>query len=175
MLPIIVAAWSGAYHFAVGITNPTGGSDVPRLDLLLTAECLSYGEPAAEDDKPPPPTLRQDLSPDKRALCEALQKYETQLRPLYERTQAYLFTFGGLGAGFLGALVTTLGLGLLSLRLRHLEAVVLAVFAGSITGALLNYKIPGALGLKESWLPLFVLWQAAVAMAIAWQFTKPGR
>jgi uncharacterized membrane protein YjjP (DUF1212 family) len=102
-------------------------------------------------------------------------KKETQLRPLYARTQAYLFTFAGLGAGFLGALLMMLGLGRLSPRLRHLEAVVLAVFAGSLAGALLNTKVPAALGFKETLLPLFVLWQAAVAMAIAWQFTKPGR
>jgi hypothetical protein len=172
VLPIILAAWSGAYHLADGVINPRG-SDVPQLGLLLSTECLSYGE--AEEDNVQPPTLRQDLSPDKRALCEELQKYETQLRPLYARTQAYLFTFAGLGAGFLGALLMMLGLGRLSPRLRHLEAVVLSVFAGSLAGALLNTKVPAALGFKETLLPLFVLWQAAVAMAIAWQFTKPGR
>jgi hypothetical protein len=62
--------------------------------------------------------------------------------------------------------VPVLGLGLLSVRLRQLEAVTLVVIAGTSAGALLV--------LYPLQVVLYTVWQAAVAAAIAWQFTRPA-
>jgi hypothetical protein len=66
------------------------------------------------------------------------------------------------------------GLGRVSARLQPLDAVVLVTFVGTVAGALLNPSLIVE-DFRHTPQVLFVIWQAGVAMAIAWQFTKRPR
>jgi hypothetical protein len=107
--------------------------------------------------------------PEGRAeICNELNQYRTEIEPIFKRLSVFVHVSAGVAAGFLGSLLTALGLALLSRRHRSLEAVLLIVLVGTVAGATLGWATEGNLG-------LFVVWQTAVAAAIARPFAvAPG-
>jgi hypothetical protein len=121
-----------------------------------------------------PPAADAAIDPKLTAMCDEIDKYRQQISPLMFRLNWLVFTVAGLSTGFLGSFLTVLGLGRITNRLRPLDSVILVTFIGTVTGILLNprlfyIEVPSL----NIW--LFVVWQASVSAAIAWQFTKAPR
>jgi hypothetical protein len=96
-------------------------------------------------------------------ICNELNQYRTEIEPIFKRLSIFVNVSAGVAAGLVGSLITALGLAFLSRRHRSLEAVLLIVLAGTLAGAALGWATGGHLG-------LFVVWQTAVAAAIARPF-----
>jgi hypothetical protein len=149
--PIIIAAWAAAFWLSYVLVLAFGQG----LSAPIAAQCSGNASP--------------------QELCSEIDKYREQISPLMSRLNWLVYTVAGLSGGFVGSLITIVGLGRLSKRLRPLDAVVLVVFVGTLAGALLNHDLVIHLDEVEARVLLYVTWQAAVAMAIAWQFTKAPR
>jgi TIR domain-containing protein len=164
--PIIVAAWAVAYWLAFWIAYPLTEGGIYGSTVPIAPQCEEY---IYRGDK-------RVSNPDYagEAACHEIRKYQQQIKPLMDRLNWFVYTIAGMSAGFVGALLTVMGLGRLSPRLRPLDAIVLVTFIGTVAGTILNPRLFVVLQLeKDQALPvLFVVWQASVAMAIAWQFTK---
>jgi hypothetical protein len=167
-LPITIVAWAAAYWLAFYIVLAFTQQNILKGDdyVPMANQCKTFtdaGDPRA-------PVAAQ-------SVCEEIDKYREQIKPLITRLNWLVYTVAGMAGGFVGSLLTVFGLGRLSLRLRPLDAVVLITFIGSVTGMLLNPRLFIIVQLSDqdarAW--LFVVWQACVATAIAWQFTKAPR
>jgi hypothetical protein len=88
----------------------------------------------------------------------------------------YRLLFAGLAAGFVGSGITALGISLVARDFRNTKAWSRTVMVGTVAGSLLEClsnenrdQIPFHL---DSLLPLFLVWQSAVAASIAYGLSR---
>jgi TIR domain-containing protein len=162
--PIVAAGWICAYWLAYMIVLQYDQSFV-RVGMPSAPQAEQCSSPSGEG--------LAELSPEaaakRQSLCDEIDKYRRQIEPVFERLGTVIQIFAGLAAGFTGALITALGLGRISRRMRGLDAITLITLVGMAAGILLVMRNAQ----ENRYLLLFVVWQPAVAAAIAWQLTKP--
>ena len=154
VLPIIMVAWICAFITEAKVENGLGGNPI-GYHAPDPAQCESV-----DDDTDSPKQLKE--------LCRELRKYREEIEPKFGVQNTLSVLFAGLSAGFVGSLLTIIGLGRISLRLRTLEAIIAAISIGTAAGGLLIF------GRSVFHWPMFMVWQAGVATAIAWRFTYPA-
>ena len=93
-----------------------------------------------------------------------------QFRDGDSRKLTYIFAITGLVSGLVGSLGTVIAVSLASPDFREQSDWLRTIAIGTVTGALLHFG-DAPLG---SFLPLFIVWQAAVAASVAYGLvTKP--
>jgi hypothetical protein len=166
--PIIIVAWrvacTVAFFIMIGVSQGQDREVTPE-----PTQCVTKMPGGGESHD------RELLSTPLQAACVEIDKYREQIAPIIKSLNWLAYTVAGLCGGFLGALLTILGLGRLSGRLRPLDVIVLVTFGGTVTGMLLNPRLLIVTELSDARTWLFVAWQTCVAAAIAWQFTRPPR
>jgi hypothetical protein len=153
VLPIIFTAWTCAVWTAQTIVIRLEGMQKGEYSSPTAKQCLGdVGNGGAEREK---------------EICKEIDRYRDQIEPLLKPLKILVELFGGLAGGFVGSSIMMIGLGRISSRLRQLEAITLVVLVGTAAGSLL-------VGSDKGSFLLFIVWQAGVAAAIAWQFTNPA-
>jgi hypothetical protein len=179
MIPIcLIIGWIVAFNTAYAIVLSMSGVDYrPELCDTIPGSDAEDGETLSKNnDNDPKRTLTAEEQRAKE-LCDFLEEYRSKIQPKIQRLGTVLNVFAGLSAGFAGSMVMLLFLRIVAVRLKPLDASIVIVATGTLSGALLALRTFASPGLHESVLliPLFVVWQALVTAAIAWQFTKPER
>jgi hypothetical protein len=165
-LPVSVIAWAAAFWLAIGLVNTftpapniVDASKAPLADYCIPRD--AHGIRIFD---------RSELDAARRATCEEIDRYRQQMDPLLTRLSWLVTTVAGLSAGLAGALICVIGLGLISRRLRRLDTVLLVTLTGAAAGLLfVPYQHVWRGDSEPLKALLYIVWQAAVAMAIAWQ------
>jgi hypothetical protein len=101
----------------------------------------------------------------------SVSDFLNQFRDGDSRKFSYIFAITGLVSGLVGSLVTVIAVSLASPDFREHGDWLRTIAIGTITGALLHFgDAPPA-----SFLPLFIVWQAAVAASVAYGLVIPRR
>jgi hypothetical protein len=167
VFPIVVVSWVCAYYAAFSL--------VLQLDQMRIMSAYSSPNPSqcsetleglAGTSNKPQPDGERTTAVGQEAICKEINRYRGEIEPIFSRLTTLVYLFAGLTGGFVGSVLMMLGLGRLSVRLRQLDAMTLVVLTGTAAGALLG------MGEKKTFL-LFFVWHTVIALAIAWQLTKP--
>jgi Mn2+/Fe2+ NRAMP family transporter len=101
----------------------------------------------------------------------SVHDFLNQFRDGDSRKLPYIFAITGLVSGLVGSLVTVIAVSLASPDFREHSDWLRTIALGTVAGALMHFgDAPPA-----SFLPLFIVWQAAVAASIAYGLVIPRR
>jgi hypothetical protein len=166
VFPIVTVSWVCAYYAAFSLVLQLDQQRIMSdYSSPNPSRCAGPPEESADANKPQPDGDRATTAA-QEAICKEIDIYRGQIEPIFSRLTTLVYLFAGLAGGFVGSVLMMLGLGRLSVRLRQLDAMTLVVLTGTAAGALL------VMGEKRSFL-LFFVWHTVIALAIAWQLTKP--